>query len=145
MDKIKQCVRELTGRYHSADPAALCDMMGITVIEQELPSCVNGFTVKMNSMLFIVLNSLLDYYRKRFTMAHELGHIIMHKGTNSLELSMNTYFCVSKYEREADSFAAWLLMECEISELTALGAVTAEGISKIAHIPMAVADKTFNS
>ena len=29
MDKIRRSVRELIGRYHSADPQTLCDKMGI--------------------------------------------------------------------------------------------------------------------
>ena len=145
MDKIRQYVRDLIGRYHIADPFALCDRLGITVVDQELPASVNGFTVRMKDMSFIVLNSALGYYERRFTVAHELGHVLLHKGTNSLNLSTNTYFCVSRFEREADSFAAWLLMEGEMSELSGLESVTTEDISKIAHIPMSVADKTFNA
>ncbi|MBQ9461479.1 MAG: ImmA/IrrE family metallo-endopeptidase [Clostridia bacterium] len=144
MDKIKRCVRELIDRYHSADPGTICDKAGIQVLDQDLPARVNGFTVTMMDITFIVLNSSLGYYERRFIMAHELGHIMLHKGTNSIALSTSTYFCVSKYEREADSFAAWLLMECEMSELSALESVTAEDISKIAHIPKSVAEQTFN-
>lgn len=143
MNKTEQLVRELADKYQTADPEALCERMGIFVLEQELPYSVNGFTVRMNEIPFIVLNSGLGYYEKRFTMAHELGHIVLHKGTNSLNLSCNTGFCVTKFEREADSFAAWLLMHAEMSELDSLECVTAEDISKIAHIPMSVADYTF--
>lgn len=143
MNKTEQFVRELADKYQTADPGALCEKMGIIVLEQELPESVNGFTVRMNDIPFIVLNRDLGYYEKRFTMAHELGHIAMHKGTNSLNLSCNTTFCVTKYEREADSFAAWLLMRAEMSELDSLECVTAEDVSKIAHIPISVAGNTF--
>ena len=144
MDKIRRSVRELIGRYHSADPQTLCDKMGIQVLDQELTARVNGFTIRMMEMTFIVLNNALGYYERRVTMAHEVGHIILHKGTNSINLSTSTYFCVSKYEREADSFAAWLLMEREMSELSSMESVTSDDISRIAHIPKSVADRTFN-
>lgn len=143
MNKAEHNVRLITEKYHSADPDVLCEKMGIIVVEQELPDCVNGFTVRMNDIPFIVLNRELGYYEKRFTQAHELGHIVLHNGINSLNLSCNTEFCVTKYEREADSFAAWLLLIAEMSELDSLECVTAEDVSKIAHIPMSVADSTF--
>ena len=105
--------------------------------------CVNGFTVTMNGMLFVVLNSELDYYRKRVTMAHELGHIILHKGTNSIELSCNTGFCVSRYEREADCFAVYLLMHTVLSQNESFESLTAEEISMLAHIPMDMVERAF--
>ena len=140
MQKTEAQVRRLIRQYHSAEPETLCEKMGIITLEQDLPQCVNGFTVEMNGMRFIVLNDALDYYKRRFTLAHELGHIVLHKGTNSLRLSCNTDFCVTKYEREADSFAAWLLLLLEMSELNGRESVTAEDAAKIAHIPLSVAD-----
>lgn len=41
-----------------------------------------------------------DVYRHRFTCAHELGHILLHRGRTSGDISL---------EREADEFAAELL------------------------------------
>ena len=143
MNKTEQAVRELIAELHTSEPDLICEKMGIITLEQELPERVNGFTVRMSGISFIVLNKSLEYYRKRFTKAHELGHIVMHNGTNSLELSLNTGFCVSKYEREADSFAAWLLMLAETSELESLECFTAEDVSRIAHIPMSAADNAF--
>lgn len=143
MNKTEHIVRELIAVFHTSEPDTICDKMGVITLEQDLPDRVKGFTVKMNGINFIVLNKSLEYYRKRFTKAHELGHIIMHNGTNSLELSLNTGFCVSKYEREADSFAAWLLMLAEMSEFEGVESLTAEDVSRIAHIPMYAAHSAF--
>ena len=49
MDKIRCCVNELIDRYHSADPQFLCERLGIQILDQDLPACVNGFTVKRQS------------------------------------------------------------------------------------------------
>lgn len=143
MSRTEQIARELASGLGTPDLDAICEKMGIITLEQELPDRVNGFTVKMNGISFIVLNRSLERYRKRFTKAHELGHIVMHGGMNSLELSLNTGFCVSRYEREADSFAAWLLLLAETSELEGLESITAEDVSRIAHIPMSAADSAF--
>ena len=105
MQKTEAQVRRLIRQYHSAEPETLCEKMGIITLEQDLPQCVNGFTVEMNGMRFIV----------------------------------------TKYEREADSFAAWLLLLLEMSELNGRESVTAEDAAKIAHIPLSVADNAFRT
>ncbi len=143
MNRIEKKVKETELLYGTSEPADIYEKMGIITVEHELPMCVNGFTITMNGMLFVVLNSELDYYRKRVTMAHELGHIILHKGTNSIELSCNTSFCVSRYEREADSFAVYLLMHSVLSQRDSFESLTAEEISMLAHIPMDMVERAF--
>ncbi len=135
MNKINQKVKQLILEYDTADPYEICDKLGVIVTYQNLPESVNGFTVKMNGIQFIVINDVLNLSEKRLTTAHELGHILLHNGTNSIELSINTSFCVSKYEREADLFAVFLLMYAESSEFDGLECITAEDISNIIHMP----------
>ncbi len=143
MNKTEQTVKQLILRYGTAEPSEICACMGVTLLEQDLPESVNGFTVTMNDMPFVVINSALNNSEKRITTAHELGHIVLHKGTNTIELSLNTYFCVSKYEREADCFAAYLLMYAENWEFVGRESVTAEDISKVTHIPLSRIDNLF--
>lgn len=141
MNKTEKKVNELISTYGTAEPEALCEDMGIITLDQELPERVNGFTIRMYDIPFIVLNSGLSYYERRLTMAHELGHIVLHKGTNSIELSCNTSFCVSKYEREADSFAVCLLMQAELSSFDCHESLTAEEVSQMTHIPMSIVEQ----
>ena len=143
MNKTENKVKELVAVYGSAEPEVICEGMGVTIVSHELPDRVNGFTVRMYDMPFIVLNSSLNYYERRVTMAHELGHIVLHNGTNSIELSCNTSFCVSKYEREADCFAAMLLLCAEYSTLEDYECLTAEEVSKMTHIPQKLVEQAF--
>ncbi len=140
MNKINQTVKQLILKHGTAEPSELCEKMGITFLEQDLPESVNGFTVTMYNIPFIVVNSMLNSYERRITTAHEIGHIVLHKGTNTIELSVNTSFCVSKFEREADCFAAYLLMYAELSEFEGYECVTAEDISKATHMPRSMLD-----
>lgn len=135
MKKIKEIVTGLVARFQCSSPEALCEKMGITVITQELPEHINGFTVRMEGLPFIVINSCLDYGARRVTVAHELGHIVLHGSTNTVNLSCQTSFCVNRIEKEADCFAALLLMEEELSELEGRESITAEDISKLTHVP----------
>ena len=145
MNNIEKRVTELINEYGSAEPEVICEGMGLIIVVHELPQHVNGFTVRMNGIPFIVLNSSLDYYRSRVTTAHELGHIVLHGATNSIELSCNTGFCVSRFEREADCFAAHLLMKAELSSFEGRESLTTEDVSKMAHIPMEMVENAFTS
>ena len=78
MNKTENKVKELVAAYGSAEPEVICEGMGVTVVTHDLPACVNGFTVRMYEMPFIVLNSALNDDERRVTMAHELGHIVLH-------------------------------------------------------------------
>ena len=145
MNKIRKRVQDIVKEYGSAEPDEICEKMGIIILSRDLPESVNGFAMQCRGRWFIVLNSMLDHDRKRFTAAHELGHIIMHGCTNSLSLSLNTYFCMSKYEREADMFAAWLLLTAEEYDRCCdeCGTITVQQAFKIAHIPEDKADELF--
>lgn len=143
MDKIKRKVQEIISIYNTAEPYEICEKMNITVFDTDLPDSVNGFTVKLLDTRFIITNKNLNDYERRVTTAHELGHIILHGETNSVNLSCNTGFCVSKYEREADGFAAYLLLYAEMSSFDGYESVTSQDISKITHISKNIIDDVF--
>lgn len=143
MNKIKKCVNDISKKYGSSEPKAICENMGIIILSLDLPQRVNGFSIKKRGRWFIVLNNMLDDDRKRFTTAHELGHVVMHGHTNSINLSCNTYFCISKYEREADMFAAYLLLKAEYNLCEECESLTIQQAFRIAHIPEEKADELF--
>ena len=138
MKEIAKKVLELIKKYGSSDPVDLCEKMGIIVHDHDLPEHINGFASSYENIPFMVLNSSLNYYNRKITAAHELGHIILHGATNSVNLSMNTSFCTSKYEREADCFAAHLLIAEEISQLEDMECVTVQDISMVTHMPLSM-------
>ena len=143
MKNIPETVRQLVAKYGCCDPTQLCEKMGITVLTHDLPASINGFTVRMEGMPFIVLSSALESFERRITIAHELGHIVLHKGTNTVELSINTSFCVNKYEREADCFAAHLLLASSLQELDGMETVTSETLAKLTHMPKEMIEEAF--
>lgn len=54
---------------------------GIRIIENsivhKLPPNVNGMTIYQNKTFYIIFNDLLSVPVCRFTIAHEIGHIIL--------------------------------------------------------------------
>lgn len=61
----------------------------------------------------ILISTSFPYETRRFTGAHEIGHIVLHPGLNGLHrdrpLSGDNSMARSEMEREADYFAAYFL------------------------------------
>lgn len=87
----------------------------------------------------IVYNTAVSPGRKRFTVAHEFGHYLMHRtlmpnGFECDEASV-TFRDGSDFEAEADTFAAYLLMpfdDCR-SQISADAKPTLEDLSQLAE------------
>lgn len=90
------------------------DLGGTIVIDN---FCLNGELVKNGDGFKIILSPFQDEKRKRFTVAHELGHLFLHMGYLINEdlwnrQDNNVYYRLGSSEKEyqADEFAAALLM-----------------------------------
>lgn len=92
--------------------------LGVDVKPEKLDSEISGLFVIKGERAYIRYNSKESEVRQRFTIAHELGHFHLH---NDMPLSINKNDKVMyrniesstgevKREREANSFAASLLM-----------------------------------
>lgn len=71
---------------------------------------VRGFHQCIKRRHIIYLSDALNERDARFVCAHELAHAILHKGCNRIFLDSETLFVTSKYEIEADRWAAELLL-----------------------------------
>ena len=102
----------------------IAEMCNAKVLGYDLGKEVSGVLVFENNIGTIGYNISNVKTRQRFTIAHELGHLILHvdKYNNSKELFVDKDFIVKfrsdkpysnkdiKQEREANAFAAALLM-----------------------------------
>ena len=65
---------------------------------------------KLPSNNIIYIDESLPENEKTFVLAHELGHMLLHKKTNALFLDTRTQLKTYRYEKEANTFAAELLI-----------------------------------
>lgn len=88
------------------------DELGIKVVYTEIGNGVLGAAkVKGLKKLIVVAPSITNLGQKRFTLAHELGHIIMHQGQNyCTQEDLNVCITTLEKEFEANTFAAELLL-----------------------------------
>jgi len=108
---INKKVNYLKKKFNTNNPFELCECLGIKVFFEDLGKNTNGFFQAAPRNKIIHINSRLSDIDKFFTCAHELGHAIFHYKSNVLFLEKNTLLSTSKYEIEADTFAAELLID----------------------------------
>ena len=133
--KIENTVKKLIKRYKTNNPYKLCEQIGIEVVHADIGSLKGMYTcIKRNR--FIVINENLDDNIKKIVCAHELAHDQLHRGISSSSWMKDYDLTIvnSKYEYEANMFAAELLVQED--ELIALikESKTLNEISKILYI-----------
>ncbi|MCX7720255.1 MAG: ImmA/IrrE family metallo-endopeptidase [Dictyoglomus thermophilum] len=90
-------------------PEIIAYGLGVEVHFQELPSQISGILYNHNDHPMILINKRDNPLRQRFTIAHELGHFLLHHSNTQIyfdyPISKNP-----KLEKEANTFAASLLL-----------------------------------
>lgn len=97
------------------DPVNLAKLHGIEVKNAIFKdSNISGIISKDTDKTIIFVNSVDPYNRKRFTVAHELGHYFLHLTEDNgsvVDMYRNSTNINNKNEVEANSFAAAILMD----------------------------------
>lgn len=106
---IPKIVQKLVKKFDTTDPFQLADYLNITILKKPLGDLA-GMYLYMKRNKVIILNSDLDYEFLKIVLAHEIGHAILHRQVNCYFMRKNTYFKMSLYEVEANTFAAELLL-----------------------------------
>ncbi len=101
----------------SALPVRLGDLaqkLGVKVYKATLPAGISGEIKKMSDNEYIIrINRHEAIERQRFTLAHEIGHYILHRhliGDGVVDDALYRSKLSSVVEHEANRFAADLLM-----------------------------------
>ncbi len=103
----------------------ICNDLGIKVFETYLKSDVSGLIIVddkpweryENAQKFILINLMENPARRRFTIAHELAHYVLHRDEGKLYAHRDTVQGGSRIDRvesEANFFAANVLMPEDI-------------------------------
>jgi Zn-dependent peptidase ImmA (M78 family) len=110
----RQATRLLDSAGISHEPVSLRDV--VSALNLELvqktgePFSCEAALEPLGDTHAIVLNGPGDERRRRFTIAHEIGHFVLHPGRCRPERDGVVNEAMRAEEREADSFAAELLM-----------------------------------
>ncbi len=97
------------------DIVELAELMGFTVInmnyqEDKIDAFSSMNTINGNSYFIITTGDSGSFYRQQFSIAHEIGHWVLHQNINPQELDKDEYKVI---EEEANRFASILLLPKE--------------------------------
>lgn len=106
----KRIAESLVRKFHTRDPMRISEALGFIIIRTPLHG-IRGFWHYTQRRHLIFIDSGLSDYDARFVCAHELGHVLLHRGCNRIYLDSNTYFPTSRQEIEANRFAVDLLYD----------------------------------
>jgi len=120
-EKTEKLLKDLDIKNAPIDPTVIAKHLGVDVQSTPLEEEISGPFVMKDKMAFIRYNETeKNDKRTRFTIAHELGHFVLHKeipliidkGNNDKVLYRDATSSSGELhrEREANAFAAALLM-----------------------------------
>ncbi len=112
MEAIKNSADGLAARFGTSDPFEICEGLEVCVLRLTLPHNIRGFYTFTMGIQMIYLNAEISEEQElRAVCAHELGHAVLHANHNFMFLKENTDFIAARFEREADLFAGYLLLD----------------------------------
>lgn len=106
---IKRQVSQLVRKYQTRDPFEMIKGMNVILVHYPLKG-VRGFYQYFQRNNIIYLDERLSETEQRFVLAHELGHMFLHKKANAIFMDTRTQFNTDKFELETNLFAMELLL-----------------------------------
>lgn len=110
---IRKLVNSIVKKYYSRNPFEIARSRNVIIVYAPLVD-VRGFYQYFQRNHIIYIDENLSEQEKRFVCAHELGHMFLHKDTNAVFMDTRTGFNTNRYEIEANTFAACLLIPDEV-------------------------------
>lgn len=121
-DRARDIARQIVRDYGITEPPIRVEEVvhsqGVEIVRHRFEGPESGFALRDGSRRIIGLNTQTSRRRQRFTVAHELGHLLLHEGkiiVDQAVLRVDLRNDVSSMgtdvqEIEANTFAATLLM-----------------------------------
>ncbi|MDY7092611.1 MAG: ImmA/IrrE family metallo-endopeptidase [Acidobacteriota bacterium] len=114
-ERAQELLNELQVHEAPIDVRDIGRQLGVIVLEEDLEGEVSGMLTREARRPVILVNRSDSITRKRFSIAHELGHFLLHKETVFVDRrvrfrNQRSSLGIDREEIEANQFAAELLM-----------------------------------
>ena len=121
MTRLDKEVQRLAAKYKLEAPIdveRVAESEGAIIAREHFSGVQSGFALRDGSRWVIGVNTATSRRRQRFTVAHELGHLLLHDGRqltvdHSVRVNWRDHkssMATDREEIEANAFAAQLLM-----------------------------------
>ncbi|NOW92371.1 Zn-dependent peptidase ImmA (M78 family) [Clostridium beijerinckii] len=142
-DYIRKIINKLKKKYNTSSPYELAECLDITVIIQPLGSVWGMYKyIRKNKVIFI--NSILSEIERRFVLAHEIGHAVLHPKSSCFFINENNYISKIKSEYEANVFAAEFLIDDLAVDQLELDGFSLEQLARSYYVPVEIIKLKFN-
>ena len=108
MENLASEVRKKLNIKNNKKMMYILEQYGVYILEKELSSEKDAYSIWVKDTPYIVLSRRgQSEARRTFSLAHELGHLLMHHDIDISKLTIDEY---NKLEDEANQFASCLLL-----------------------------------
>lgn len=112
---IDKIVAYYTKKFNTRDPELIARELGIKIVIKPLGDILGHYIyAKRFKWIFINEDIIGNETLVKIVMAHELGHAILHSNQKCYFIAHRTLMLVAKFERQANIFAAHLLIDDEM-------------------------------
>ena len=109
--KIIRLIAYYERTYGTRDPFKIARYLGIYVGLYPLGNVAGNYRYLEHAKWIFLNSEIQDEIFLRVVMAHELGHAVLHWKENCCFMAHKTLLLTSKIERQANLFAAYLLID----------------------------------
>lgn len=147
MFKYREKVKSLVKKFKTRDPFAIAKGLGIIIkykyLSDDYPK---GMFKKMLRRRYIILNmnKISNENELRVVMAHELGHAVLHNSDSAFFLHDHTFYSRGRFEKEANAFAAELLIDPSIIDELYIDSYSLNQLSNFYRVPIEFIKLKFN-
>ena len=115
LERVRKIAQKVSEKYNLTVPVDLSVLIAAKceyVEHKTLPVAIEAYTELDRNPPCINILSKIYVRRKRFTIAHELGHIFIpwHNGVDTLRANDDGNSLLDRNEMEANAFASELLL-----------------------------------
>lgn len=141
-EKIRRLVTYYIKYYGTRDPSRIAQHLSIPVFYYPLGNVAGQYKYLEHTKCIVINSDIMDENFLRIVMAHELGHALLHWKENCCFMAHKTLLSTSRIERQANKFAAELLIEDSI--LFEYAGSTIQQISAIENVNEELIKLKFN-
>jgi len=142
-DYVKRVVMNLKKKHNTNCPYELAQQLDVVLIIVPLGKPL-GMYKYINRRKVIWLNSSMNEEEKRYVLAHEIGHAILHPKSSCFFSSVKN-INTSKKEYEANLFAAELLLEVNEDDIDYISGYSINQLASCYNVPTELVELKFKT
>ena len=114
--KIRRLIRYYDRMMGTRDPVSIARQLNIGIAIGPRGEIAGNYKLLKRKRWIFVNEDIADSQLFRVVVAHELGHAVLHRKENCAFIKHKTLLLTSGIEREANQFAAYLLISDDMLE-----------------------------